>query len=808
MGSNKHGQLGLGTPTVTSKSSPSLIDLLGHKVINFITVGAHHSIAVTRSGQVFTWGRGDSGQLGLGYNKDVSNPQPIQFEISSGEYHRATQITLASAGPEHTMFVTRRGELFGTGSNLDGRLGLGSIHSTDRPVLNSYLEARSVQEVACGTKHSLVLLTEGQLYACGDNSKGQLGVQGYIEHNRATKPVRVTEIRSRKVLKISAGDFSSCITNKGEFLLWGLPCFSRTVAGKKKNVVKYELKSGISDLRVNRMNAIMLDKSGKLWKLNLDDCASDSPFGFGKSDFVLGGSQTGHNKSLQVSSVEGREVKCIGVGKDFTVALCVNDRLAAGSERGESLPITQRVISIERAADNENEGESELRGLEASQKHPELGLDRAGYYGASEESCGVGGEAENSSSFSESYKSQGYHMEVQRPRQPPKHHMRSLDEIGEEDDEDLEEIQRTIEKEYAEDASNPNEDKKSSEDYSYALRAPDSDAEYLHKLHSQQNSGNSSANLKNAPLMGDSGGNDPTASLKRISDLRNSNSFIFQLKSAEALNQFKIDANDDRFSQEIAILIEQGKRHKQALDLLLTENENYQRLNNTLMQENSKLRKKNKILEAAEIKVIAYEKDMEEMAKDFEATYAQMEKNLNSSKEEKIELMKALSEEIEQKKALEERVEQKIRLERRLSQQREDIRKECNEQSEQLVKELRVKLGHAEDAQRLKDNQIEDLEAKIQELAYFGEDFELELKKKEEEIVILRRKLEESSQLYDDLEKSYVKKIGELREAVREKEIRIEIDAQKLEDSQKMVDELKKRCKALTKEVSQSSKKK
>jgi len=56
-----------------------------------VTGGEHHTIALTKSGEVFAWGRNDDGQLGLGHTKEQTSPQKIEnvyfSRVSAGGYY-------------------------------------------------------------------------------------------------------------------------------------------------------------------------------------------------------------------------------------------------------------------------------------------------------------------------------------------------------------------------------------------------------------------------------------------------------------------------------------------------------------------------------------------------------------------------------------------------------------------------------------------------------------------------------------------------------------------------------------------------
>lgn len=68
-------------------------------------------------------------------------------------------------------------KMFGWGSTVHGELGLGGIE--DEHILSprslDWFGAKDVVEAACGANHSLLLTKSGQVYSCGSNDFGQLG---------------------------------------------------------------------------------------------------------------------------------------------------------------------------------------------------------------------------------------------------------------------------------------------------------------------------------------------------------------------------------------------------------------------------------------------------------------------------------------------------------------------------------------------------------------------------------------------------------------------------------------------------------
>ena len=73
-------------------------------------------------------------------------------------------------------------------------------------------------KVAAGLKHTLILTERGNVYAVGDNSKGNLG-QGH-KYSSDT-PLKVISLSEIKVSEISAGRHSAILSDRGQLFVWG-----------------------------------------------------------------------------------------------------------------------------------------------------------------------------------------------------------------------------------------------------------------------------------------------------------------------------------------------------------------------------------------------------------------------------------------------------------------------------------------------------------------------------------------------------------------------------------------------------------
>ncbi|CAJ1056532.1 secretion-regulating guanine nucleotide exchange factor [Xyrichtys novacula] len=163
-GSNKHGQLTSSEPFVLSPALMKRSLLGGEKVIN-VWSGWTHLVAQTESGRVFTWGRGDYGQLGQPTSASLDQDQksggpsagdgnqrvclPAEVEALRG----ATQI---ACGSEHNLAIVG-GSLVSWGWNEHGMCGDGSETNVLQPQLVSGLKPLLI---GCGAGHSMAVCTE------------------------------------------------------------------------------------------------------------------------------------------------------------------------------------------------------------------------------------------------------------------------------------------------------------------------------------------------------------------------------------------------------------------------------------------------------------------------------------------------------------------------------------------------------------------------------------------------------------------------------------------------------------------------
>lgn len=170
-----------------------------------------HARSILR--RAYSWGHSGNGRLGLNL-PNINDHVLIPTHIQSLHTHR---IIAAACGAMHTLFLSENGELFSCGNNMFGQLGVGDKDGRNTPV-PVIIPAQSTAKVyhsaiAAGQMCSAAILTVGgqqpMLYTWGGN---HFGVLGLGEHTEETLlPTAVGSLEQDWLVKaISCGDFHMC----------------------------------------------------------------------------------------------------------------------------------------------------------------------------------------------------------------------------------------------------------------------------------------------------------------------------------------------------------------------------------------------------------------------------------------------------------------------------------------------------------------------------------------------------------------------------------------------------------------------
>lgn len=195
-GSNSSGQCGLENDSSAVYPVPKLVKSLATKQIVQIACGQFHSLALTNSGELYSFGSNLHGQLGLGFETEKVT-KPTLVKSLAG-----VPIALLSCGGNHSFVVTKSGAVFGWGKNLYGQLGVNDQVSKNYPTQLRTLRSIGVRYIACGDDFSVFLTQDGGVFSCGAGAFGQLG---HGHYGNEILPRMILELMGSTVTQIGCG---------------------------------------------------------------------------------------------------------------------------------------------------------------------------------------------------------------------------------------------------------------------------------------------------------------------------------------------------------------------------------------------------------------------------------------------------------------------------------------------------------------------------------------------------------------------------------------------------------------------------
>ncbi len=228
MGSNEKRQLGSVTP-----ANNTCARLLGeNKDLTFkaIAAGNAFSILLGTDGRVWGMGANNYGQLGL--NADEYDGRPFQ-ELKCSESD--VRFKAIAAGSQHTVLLDDKGNVWTAGSNNGGQLGRGTAGGNEVSFQQVILPAGvgTVSAIYAGWFQTFIQNQEGNIWAAGYNTNGQLGI-GTITNTAAFTPVTIAGAGKIKYVLTSSG-LTHVIDEKGKVYSAGV---DTAVLGRKTNSSK------------------------------------------------------------------------------------------------------------------------------------------------------------------------------------------------------------------------------------------------------------------------------------------------------------------------------------------------------------------------------------------------------------------------------------------------------------------------------------------------------------------------------------------------------------------------------------------
>uniref|UniRef100_A0A8D2ZTR7 non-specific serine/threonine protein kinase n=1 Tax=Scophthalmus maximus TaxID=52904 RepID=A0A8D2ZTR7_SCOMX len=227
-GSDYYGCIGVEGELGIEILEPVLLEFFEERPVRQVSCGDNHVVVLTQNGEVFSWGCGEYGRLGLECEDDFSSP--MQVELPKGAI-----ISSVSCGSDGTFYLTETGKVLACGNNEYNKLGLNQgisglknhpgegyqgIPYTTTLTLVKQLSRFTIQVIVPGKTHTAAIDERGRLMTFGCNKYGQLGVKDFKKHQGVQ--VLVGPFGGKIVTKVSCGDgFTIAATEDNQIFAWG-----------------------------------------------------------------------------------------------------------------------------------------------------------------------------------------------------------------------------------------------------------------------------------------------------------------------------------------------------------------------------------------------------------------------------------------------------------------------------------------------------------------------------------------------------------------------------------------------------------
>ena len=247
-GYNSYGQLGNGTTSYSGQNTPVRVktpdrntypDLPKDFTYVQVSAGRNYSLAVGSDGNAYAWGSNDDGRFGDGTYTDRNTPIRVKTPDRNTYPDLPKDFTYAqvNAGWQHSLALGSDGNAYAWGYNSYGQLGNGTtsysgqntpvrVKTPDRNTYPDLPKDFTYAQVSAGAEHSLAVGSDGNAYAWGSNSYGELGNNTTGRHSvpaRVRDPANPTDTNKElQATQVSAGNYNSlAVGSDGNAYAWG-----------------------------------------------------------------------------------------------------------------------------------------------------------------------------------------------------------------------------------------------------------------------------------------------------------------------------------------------------------------------------------------------------------------------------------------------------------------------------------------------------------------------------------------------------------------------------------------------------------
>jgi len=255
-GFNDKGQLG--TNNIINYLSP--VAVYGNHTFCKIAVAYNSSMAIDNNGKVWGWGFNAYGQLGV--NSVVSYSTPVAILGANKTFCKV------GAGRYQFFAIDKNGKGWSWGRNDSGQLGVNSVvcYSTPVAILGT---TKTFCDIKSQIQTALGLDKNGKLWSWGYNAYGDIGDNTTAAKSTPVAVGGANKTYCNIMMSGNDGFHSTAIDKDGKLWSWGYNLYGQlgdnTVVSKRTPIAVLGTTKTFCKVDTRAYGQVALDKNGKIW---------------------------------------------------------------------------------------------------------------------------------------------------------------------------------------------------------------------------------------------------------------------------------------------------------------------------------------------------------------------------------------------------------------------------------------------------------------------------------------------------------------------------------------------------------------
>jgi alpha-tubulin suppressor-like RCC1 family protein len=208
-GNNDQGQLGINDNI--NRSTP-VTTFAGGNTWKSVSCGGYAVTAIKTDGTLWIWGL-NAANLSLGINASGNRSTPVTTFAGGNNWKQ-----VSGGGNNHTTAIKTDGSLWTWGRGNEGQLGTGNPDNKNIPV-TTFTGGTTWKSVVCGGYHTAAIKTDGSLWVWGLGTNGRLGTNDTI--TRSFPVTTFAGGTNWKSVSVSQLGNTTAIKTDGTLWVWG-----------------------------------------------------------------------------------------------------------------------------------------------------------------------------------------------------------------------------------------------------------------------------------------------------------------------------------------------------------------------------------------------------------------------------------------------------------------------------------------------------------------------------------------------------------------------------------------------------------